>query len=250
MKNTTSALGPVSLLLFGLAACGADAATPEDYDDIAVALSGLAAGEGGDVDAARDAAELAVGDQELSPEGEGRFVGERGQLSYRYDIDCFNARDVLLEACDVRTRRAEATVAIDGSVDTDRRSASLDRDGAWTLVVANDLSTVTIDGTVSSSVASSFQSLRRDTRQHFELLADGSYESIVVDLQSRQIVGGRIVLSVAAERMRTSNFSEAEASLDVEATIEFSPDGPPELTLDGDRSYEIIDQRPMPPEAR
>ncbi|MEM9113571.1 MAG: hypothetical protein AAGD10_08455 [Myxococcota bacterium] len=253
MKHIRWALSPHVFLVLplALAACGDERASPEDYDDIAVALSALSVDEGGDAESVIDAAEIALGEADLSSEGEGRFDGVRGGIAYAYAVDCFNARDVPLDTCDSRTRRAEIDVAIDGVLSTQRQRGTLDRDGRWTLSVAPDLGSVTLDGEVSSDVASSFEALRRDEERSLNIRVRGIYQSIVFDRTSQEIVGGRIVLTLSAQRMRSSAFVEVEASFDVEATIEFSADALPLLTLDGERRYEIVDQRPvpMPPEA-
>lgn len=238
MKHGTWAAGP--LMILGVA-CGPDAATEQDYDDLAVALSGLTAGDGGDMEAVLDAADLALGGQSLQEQGEGQFEWERGSATYTYIVECFDRRDAPLPDCDVRTRRATAAVEISAERDTDRRQAGFERQGDWRLQVANDLSRVTVDGSVSTSMETTVEALNREAMRSFRLVAEGSYQSLEVDVGSRELVGGRIEINVTAERMRSNRFQEIEASFDVDVVIEFAPGVPPTLILDGDRRYQVVD---------
>jgi hypothetical protein len=229
----------------GLLACGDEANSTgsmvdEDYDDVAQSVAGLALEEGGDEEAALDAAELALGraGARFRSDAEGEKTCDRGELRYRYRIECRNARGQVIEPCDFRTRTASVAVRIEGELDTPRRQGELLRQGRWSLAY-DGADIVEIDGGVMSDVDTSFEALRRQERRRYMMQAQARFRDVEVDVAQQRIVGGRIEYRLEAERTRTTRSRDVEASYEVEAVVEFGPNGVTRVTVDRDREYEV-----------
>lgn len=224
-----------------LVACGDEATAPvsdEEYDDVAQSVAGLAFEEGGALESARDASELAIGNGWLRSDQSGGFTGERGELTYQYDIECLSALGTVVDPCDVRTRTATVGVRIEGELETTRRSATLLWLGSWD-VALQGADSVLIDGASSTDLATTFEAFRRPDVRSYVLASDAEYIGLELDLSTQRFVAGRIELSIQADRTRTGRFNEVEASIEVDAVIELSPNGPAIIELDGSRSYEV-----------
>lgn len=227
-----------SSLLF---ACGgSESLTDEEYDDIAQTVAGLTFEEGGDAEAAGDAADLAIGNLpgRFRSDATGSFSGQRGQLDYTYDIECRTARGHVIDPCDVRTRTASIAVRIEGELDTPRRRATLLRTGSWSLSWDGQ-NQLLVDGITSTDLAGSFEALRRTDSRTYVVAADASFAGLELDLATRRFVDGRIEYALDAERTRTTRFREVEASFSVDVVVELTPNGPAVIEIAKSRTYTV-----------
>jgi hypothetical protein len=225
-------------LIFLVTACGAQP-TSEDYDDIATSVGALVStGAGGEGEAANDAVMIATGElpSGLTNSGSGTISGRRGSLDYSFELTCLDASDQTMDACSELTDEARLVLHWDGEIDTARWTATLIRDGDWTL---RDIQsgTATLDGNGKLEVDAAFAAIYRPVTKTFRLDYDATYEGVKIRVSDRAIVGGRAMYDVHAERTVERRGRTGDGTLDVLAEVTFHEDETATLVLDGLRTY-------------
>lgn len=213
----------------------------EDYDDVAASVGALTASDsGGDVGSMQDAVEASQGESVdgVTASGSGSISGERGGLSYEYELTCSNEGGDVLAVCDATTDTAHLTVDWSGELDLARFDASLSRSGDWTLSGIQS-EVVTLNGVGSFDADSSFQALFRDETRTLHLEYDASYDGVQISKSMRRPIGGTATFAVHMQRTRERGSRNVEAEFDIDAVVTFTSDGVGHLVLDGERSYVI-----------
>ncbi|HWN71779.1 MAG TPA: hypothetical protein VNM90_29275 [Haliangium sp.] len=240
----TNSLLSASLISFTLAAgaCAQQSElSNEDYDDVAMGVGTLVAtpGGGGEAGAMSDATTVASEGQAGLIDGSGAIeIVVRAGLSYEYRADCFDAAGAEQDACGEATDRADVSVSWTGELDTARYDATVMRVGEWSISGLQS-ATATLTGSGSFEVDSEFQAMYRDVTRSLHLSYDAEYDSVQIDTETRQAVGGTIHYAVRGERFVQRGSAEKDVELSVDAEVTFHADGTATLVLDGSRSYSI-----------
>lgn len=229
-------------LALSTAACGSDdAATDEDYDDVAQSLGVVVStgNGGGEVASLSDSTDLAVGVAPLgiTLKASGEFNGSRAGLSYDYALTCSGASGQQLSKCGAETDTAKVSVAWSGDLALPHFSAAVDREGTWQLTGVQS-GTAVFSGSSSFEADAEFQAAWRNIRRHYHLSYRATYDAITVQRAPRQIVSGSVHYDVAASRKASSTSGSSEATFDVSADLTFAS-GSAELVLDGSHRYTL-----------
>jgi hypothetical protein len=220
-----------------------DDLTAEDYDDTAQAVSSAAAGDGngGDLAAMSDSANIALGVLPLgfTLNGSGEINGNRLGVSYNFSIRCEDANGDALSPCDERTDSADVEVAWSGTLDTSHFDASVERDGSWSISGLQS-NVVTFDGDSSFSYDATLLSIFRPGAQSsFSFDASASYDAVAIDGATHDAIDGTASFSIDARKIVTGTSNDVDKSFSVDATIEFHANRTATLTLDGDHVYTL-----------
>jgi len=224
---------------FALAACSSDETTKteHDYDDVASAVgSSMAKDSGGDAAAMSDSTDLALGVMPLgfSLSGAGEFGGERLGLHYSYALVCKDASGGALSVCGASTDRLSAEVEWSGELDLPRLTASVEREGAWT-VTGLQADVATLDGAGSFHLDAI---VRPDglPERGVQLDYQAAYDGVQIRVDDRAIIGGRASYDIDAERTAGA---EIDARFSMDAEVTFTADGSATLVLDGTHEYRV-----------
>lgn len=219
-----------------LAACSSNI-SQEDADELVQAATPLMENGGaGTPQAYQDTAEVASAASTRFPlDDDGAYVGSVGTLSWSWMVDCFDGAGASVD-CDDNTVRAEVGTTLDGSLVTPRYDLTLDRDADW-VVDGLDSSVVTLDGTATTVVQSSFEALFRDVRRTWALDLAGDY-ALTGDATAASVTG-TVEWDVLAERTRTEGAAEATSELDTTIEVTFLGDGTADVLVDGVYSYTV-----------
>ncbi|HEU4733838.1 MAG TPA: hypothetical protein VFT22_38360 [Kofleriaceae bacterium] len=249
----------ITLITFGLsiAACTSSSpsssssspATDADYEDTAQAIAsstatGGSGGGAGDAVAIADALSIARG---VLPLGflrgaDGRIHGTRMGVDNSFMITCKDASGAVLARCDMTTDSATVDVKWTGNLQTPNLTASVDREGTWTITgIASG--TATVNGDSSFSLDTQLTSIfHQGVTSTFSYDATASYDAITVAIADRQITGGSASFEVKAHRTVTGTpmgSHDVDKSFDVTAELTFNGDHTATLTLDGTRTFTI-----------
>jgi hypothetical protein len=230
-----------STLALGAMACSSSddtgddtgAITQEEYDDVARSIGSSMAtpSDGGEVGAMADVAILAYGDLPLgfTLDVNGVFRGNHFGLDYSYALTCWDVGGALV-ACDETTDRAEVDLHWGGALQFPGFTASVDRDGAWTLLgLQSDTITVGGDGSFAFDM-----SVDRGPQIDYALDYDAAYD-VDLDAASLLPVGGTISYGISAQK---SVDGVAVNAFTVDADVTFDANGAT-LTLDGAFRYDV-----------
>jgi hypothetical protein len=239
---------------FSIAACASSPptspATTQDYEDTAQTIaaatatsSGVGVG-GGEVVAMADSVSLALGRLPLGflRGGDGRFRGDHMGLAHAFTITCKDAAGATLTACGRTTDSATVEVSFSGDIKTPSFSASVDRQGSWTIAGLQS-ATATLNGSSSFSLDTSLTSVFHQgvtSTLTFDTTAD--YKDIAIAVADRQVTGGTVTLEVKAHRTVTGTpmgSHDVDKSFDVHAVLTFNGDGTATLVLDGMQTFTI-----------
>jgi hypothetical protein len=236
-------LGPCVLAATCAVGCsGTDAATDADYDDVAQALSSTVStgNGGGDVGSMNDTATVAAGTTGigLAVDASGKVSGDHFGLDYSYKLTCSDAKGAAQTKCDSSTDTAKVDVNWSGSLDLPHITASVDREGSWTLAGVQS-NVVAFDGSGDFTLDLSLQSLWRNASRDYHVAYSADYAGIKLDRAARKITGGSVKYVIDAERMASSAKGESDAKFHMDGTLTFGADGSAMLTLDKSHSYKI-----------
>ena len=240
-----------SLLSLAVAASGCSSndgdasstpATTDDYDDVAQAMSSVVAttGGGGEVGSLADSADLSVGIVPLGVtlSATGTFAGNRVGLNYAYKLTCTDVNGTVLGACGLATDEARVAVDWSGQLTVPNLSATVMRQGNWTLLgLQTDM--VSFGGSGTFSFDAAFQSAFRPAMASFHLDYDASYEGITMQRALHRLTAGAIHYTVKAARTASTNTAATNATFDMTADLAFNTDGTATLTLDGSHRYSV-----------
>jgi hypothetical protein len=239
---------------FSIAACASSPATSpattQDYEDTAQTIaaatatsSGASVG-GGEVVAMADSVSLALGRMPLGflRGGDGRFHGTHMGLDHAFTITCKDAAGAALTACGRTTDSATVEVKFTGDIKTPSFSASVDREGTWT-VTGLQSATATLNGSSSFSLDTSITSVFHQgvtSTLTFDTTAD--YKDITISTQERQVTGGTATFEIKAHRTVTGTpmgSHDVDKSFDINAVLTFNGDHTATLVLDGMQTFKI-----------
>ena len=234
-------------------------ATNADYEDVAQTIaSSTMTGSGGtgsggsslgagDVIAIRDAVSLARG---IMPLGflrdhdgdEHHFHGDRMGLGNAVTITCKDAMGAVQTACDKTTDSATVELKMTGSLMTPNFSATIDREGSWTITGLQS-ATATLDGSASFSLDTSIKSIfHQGVTSTLSFANTATYKAITVTTADREITGGSASFEVKAHRTVTgtaNGSNDVDKSFDVHADLTFNADHTATLVLDDMHTFTI-----------
>lgn len=219
--------------------------TAEEYDDTAQAIGSTTATSnggssgGGDVASMSDSVQIALGvtPAGLTLSGDGHFDGSKLGLDYTYSLTCTTAGATA--PCGATTDSATADVKWSGNLNTDAVTASVTRDGSWTLSGLQS-STVSFSGDSSFTFDATLKSIFRPgvtTTYNFDTSAH--YDAVKVDKGSHTVIAGSATFDVNAKHMVTGSNNDVDASFSINAQLTFNSDGTASLVLDGTQHYTI-----------
>jgi hypothetical protein len=233
-------------------------ATSADYEDTAQTIgSSMATSAGGTVNAGdalaiRDAVHIALGRLPIgfAVERDGRVRGDRMGINNAFMITCKDKTGATLAKCDSTTDSATVVIQWKGSVQTPNFSASIDREGNFTITGLQS-DTATVNGDSSFSFDTTMMSVFRPgvtSSASFDFTA--TYAAITVttaatgdkDRDDREITGGSATFEVKGTRMVTGTAmgsNDVNKSFDVHAVLTFNGDGTATLVLDGTQTFTI-----------
>lgn len=204
-----------------------DAATDEDYADVATSLGTTAAHEGDEVSAMRAAAALARGavPAGLAQVKAGVYRGSSAGMAYRYQLACHGARGAV---CDPSSTSADVRTSWSGGLELPRLAMSIAHDATWSLTgITPQLAHV--DGTGHLTYDT------RDDASSYHYRYDATYHVVVDD---QRAIGGDIDFAITGEH--TANDTGATRRFAIDAQLMFFPDDTAELALDGAHHYRIL----------
>ena len=234
-------------------------ATSADYDDVAQTIaSSTVTGSGGtgssgaslgagDAIALRDAVSLARG---VVPFGflrdrdgdEHHFHGDRMGLGNAVTITCKDAAGAVQTACDKTTDSATVELKMTGSLMTPNFSATIDREGTWT-ITGLTTATATVDGSASFSLDTTIKSIfHQGVTSTLMFDNTATYKAITVTTADREITGGSASFEVKAHRTVTgtaNGSNDVDKSFDVHAELTFNADHTATLVLDDMHTFTI-----------
>ena len=256
MKRTTWITFGISL-----AACSSSPSTgtptDADYEDTAQAIAsstvtGRNAGGGGsggdtgagDVIAMRDAMSLAFGRLPIgfALHGDGRLHCNRMGVDNSFTVTCKDAAGATLDRCDRTTDSATVDVQWTGKLETPNFTATVDRQGSWTITGLQS-DTATFNGDSSFSLDSSFTSMFHPGETRTAMFSNtASYDAITIATADREITGGSATFEVKAHHTVTGSpmaKHDVDKSFDVTAVLTFNADHTATLVLDGTKTFTI-----------
>jgi hypothetical protein len=253
----------IPLITFGLsiAACSssmqppASPATSADYEDTAqtiasstVASSGGGRSDGspgaGDAIAMADALSIARGVLPLGflRDRDGRVHGNRMGLDNSFMVTCKDAAGAAQAACDKTTDSATVDVKWTGSLQTPNFTASIDREGTWTITGLQS-ATATFSGSSSFTFDTTLMSIfHQGVTSTLSFDNTATYNAITIATADRQITGGSASFEVKAHRTVTGTAmgsNDVDKSFDVHAELTFNADHTATLVLDGMHTFTI-----------
>ena len=243
-KNIASLTLSFATLFAAGCGAGGEAMTQEDYDDVALAMGSMVAGssgDGGEAGAMSDS--MAASEGEASAVAEGQSAGAvdvvvRGGITFEYDAQCFAADGAELLVCDGTADAAEVSVSWSGSFDGPRYDVTVNRTGTWAIVGLQS-DTAELSGSATFDLESHFDALYRPVSRDLVLAYDAEYQAVLIDTETRAVVGGSIRYTVDGVRTIEREQTNRQVDIEVDAVVTFQADGTAELVLDGARSYVI-----------
>lgn len=248
----------ITLISFGLsvAACSSSMQSPSspattaDYEDTAqtiassTVVSGGSGGGAGDAIAMADAISIARGVLPLGflREADGHVHGNRMGVDNSFMVTCKDAAGTALTACDKTTDSATVQIKWTGSLQTPNLTASVDREGMWTITGLQS-ATATFNGTSSFSLDTTLMSIfHQGVTSTLSFDNTASYTAITIATADRQITGGSATFEVKAHRTVTGTAmgsNDIDKSFDVQAVLTFNADHTATLVLDGMHTFTI-----------
>jgi len=244
---------------FSIAACTSSSPTSPpsaaDYEDAAQIISsslvtsndsgraGLGI-RGGDLIVFADAVSLARGRLPFgfAREDDRHCHGNLLGVDHAITITCKDAAGTELAKCDSTTDSATITLNQTGTLQTPRLTASVDREGTFTITGLQS-DTATFNGDSSFSLDTTLMSVfHPGVTSTLMSDATSSYDSITFTTQDRQITGGSASFELSAHRAVTGTpmgSNDVDKSFDVTAEITFNDDQTATLVLDGTQTFTI-----------
>jgi len=247
---------PISWITLSLsiAACSSSSsstpATSADYDDAAQTIAASTATssgstvQAGEVLAMADSVNLSLGRLPLGflRSGDGRIHGNRMGINHDFTITCKDAAGATLAQCDKTTDSATVEVKFSGDLTTPNLTASVDREGTWTITGLQS-ATATLDGDSSFSLDTTLTSIfHQGVTSSFTLDATASYDAITIATMDRHVTGGSASFELKAHRTVTGTAMGAhdvDKSFDIHAQLTFNGDQTATLVLDGTHTFTI-----------
>lgn len=208
----------------------------EDADDLAQATAPLMQTSGtGAAAAYEDSVQVATATGAFVQDASGSFTSTLGSLSFSWSVDCFDDADAAVD-CGDTTQSADIAATLDGSLDTTIYDLTIARQADWSIDGVGT-GVVTLDGTASTSLESSFTALFRDVQRTYDLDLDGAW-SLSGDATA-QTVTGTIGWDVVADRTRTEDGQEAAHHVETTIDVTFLGDGTADVLIGGTYTYTV-----------
>lgn len=243
-----------------IAACSSSTttspATSADYDDAAQTIAASTAASSGSTVAAgevlamADSVSIALGRLPLGflRGGDGRIHGSRMGVDHSFTVTCKDAAGATLAQCDKTTDSATVEVSFAGDLKTPNLTASVDRQGTWT-VSGLQSATATFNGDSSFSLDTTLTSIfHQGVTSSFTLDATAAYDAITIATQDRQVTGGTATFDLKTHRTVTGTGTgsgtgmgphDVDKTVEIHAVLTFNGDGTATLVLDGTHTFTI-----------
>jgi len=210
-----------------------DSITTDEYDQVAQSVgSSTATGNGGgDVGAMSDTAVIATGGLPLgfTVSGSGSITGVHAGLDYSYSLTCKDANGTTLAVCTALTDSAQASLSWNGSLALPNISATVQRDGNWSVTgLQSDTATFNGDGSFS------YDAMIANVGWHFDY--DASYDGVVVNNASHVAADGSLSYDITASKDVNGNTTRSFA---LHADVDIHADGTATVDLDGVHHYTL-----------
>ncbi len=243
MKHLWLHCSALALLVAGCSGSGGStAATSDEYDDVAQALSSVVStgDHDGEAGSFYDATQISVGTPPLglAVNASGHLEGKHAALAYDYSATCRDAAGRTLSKCDLSTDAATVMVSWSGELASPNLSATITHQGALQLHNIQS-GTASISGDGGFDFDTHFQSVWRHIERDYHLGYTVSYDAVRVRRVPLLIVGGAIHYAVTADHITAAGSGQSAGSFRMEADIAFAVDGSAALTLDGTHHYRI-----------
>jgi hypothetical protein len=244
MRIVRSFAGLAVVAALGSLGCSSASSTPtsSDYDDVAQSTAALVvnASGGGDIGSMSASASLAVGitPGDVTIDASGTYGAVNAGLNYSYAVSCTAASGAALSKCGPTTNDAQANVSWSGDLTLPGLTATVGRQGSWTLSGVQT-GTVTFDGSGSFTFAAQFQSLFRNESASVKLSYDASYDAITFVAALEHPTGGSVHYTVNASGDASGANGQGAANFSIDAVLVFNADGSATLTLDGSHVYSV-----------
>ena len=218
--------------------CSSSNSTPtsNDYDDVAQSTAALVAtpGGGGELGSMSASADIAIGTTPINVtvSGSGSFSSVQAGVTYSFDLSCTDAGGASLAHCGPTTNTAKADVSWSGNLTIPSYTASVTRNGSWTLA-GLQTGTATFSGNGSFTFNSNFTSTFRNEQASANLDYSATYNAIVYNMAAHHPTSGSAHYTVNASRAASSTSGSSSRSFSIDALVTFAADGSATLTLDG-----------------
>jgi hypothetical protein len=163
-------------------------------------------------------------------------------LGNAFTITCKDVAGAVQTACDKTTDSATVELKMTGSLMTPNFSASIDREGSWT-ITGLTTATATLDGSASFSLDTSIKSIfHQGVTSTLMFDNTAAYKAITVTTADREITGGAASFEVKAHRTVTgtaNGSNDVDKSFDVHAELTFNADHTATLVLDDMHTFTI-----------
>jgi hypothetical protein len=232
----------------GLAGVGCSSSnttpTTTDYDDVAQSTAAIVAtpGGGGELGSMSASASIAAGalpaTLNVSANASGSFGASSAGVTYDFSVSCTDAGGAALSHCGATTNDAQASVTWSGDLTIPDYTATVTRNGTWTLTGVQS-GTATFNGTGTFSFASQFQSAFRNEQVSANLAYSASYDAVTYDESAHSVTGGSVHYTINASRAASSTSGSSDGTFTMDAVLTFGPAGSATLTLDGSHKYNV-----------
>jgi hypothetical protein len=240
---SVSLAGVAVLGSLGCSGSGTGRATRADYDNVAQTTAALLiqASGGGDVGSMYDSASIAVGIMPLgvTANGAASFGDVHAGLDYSLTVSCTDTSGAALPACGRKTNDARATVAWSGDLTLPDFTATVSRQGTWTLTGVQT-GTATFNGASSFELTAQFTSVFSGAQANVDLTYTASYSAVTYSTLAHHATGGSIDYTVVASGAASGPTAQGAGNFAVNAQVVFNPDGSATLTLDGTYQYKVL----------
>jgi hypothetical protein len=250
MKQITWITLSLSIVACSSSSSPTTPATSADYDDAAQTIGASTATtsgssvQAGEVLAMADSVSISLGRLPLGflRAGDGRIHGNRMGIDHSFAVTCKDATGATLAQCDKTTDSATVEVQFSGDIKTPNLTASIDRQGSWTITGLQS-ATATLNGDSSFSLDTSLMSIfRQGVTSAFTLDATAAYAAITVATADHQVTGGKATFDLKTHRTVTGTdmgSHDVDKTVDIHADLTFNGDGTATLVLDGTHTFTI-----------
>lgn len=221
---------------FVLVACGGGGSS--EYDSVASGLSGMMSdSNAGESRTFNDLVLSWRGEPplDLTLEGDDIFVGRRGELDYRFELDCFDTSAKIVR-CDASSD-ADAKISWKGKIENERYKLEIDRK-AQVKVTSLDEDRLRIQGDLDYSVKSDFKDYQDDIRHKYDFDADAKYDVVVMRADGT-IESGKLEADVHAKEKFEDDDTKIKSELKTKMVVRFLDGETSEIEFDSKTKYRL-----------
>lgn len=235
-KNLSHLLLVLPITALGITACGGGGSS--EYDPIATGLSGLMADpDAGETQTFKDLVLAWRGQTpvDLSLDGDDIYVGRRGELDFRFELDCLDTSAKIVR-CDAKSD-ADAKISWKGKIENTRHKLEIDRN-ARIKVTSLDENRLRIQGDLDYSIQSDFKDKDEDYRHKYDFDADAKYD-VVVMRSDGAIESGKLEADIQAKEKLEEDDTKIKSELKTKMVVTFLDGETSEVDFDSKSKYKL-----------